>query len=164
MLAGVLGFRLAAVPLGVLSPVRALERILGRSDGWRTLFVGTHPEEVRMFARSSKALVVFTLAAALAAAVASSGATAAHASTSCGIVSASGRAWIVVAKNVPCAKAKAVTRGFAARTAALRAGQQRVVTTSLLPGFTCLLVRHGKPGGSCSTAGARKSVLWLSAT
>ena len=117
-----------------------------------------------MLARSSKAFVVFTLAAALAAAVASSGATAAHASTSCGIVSASGHAWIIVAKNVPCAKAKAVTRSFAARTAALRAGQQRVVTTSLLPGFTCLLVRHGKPGGSCSTAGARKSVLWLSAT
>ena len=117
-----------------------------------------------MLARSSKAVVVFILAAAVLGAAVTSGATAARASTSCGIVSASGRAWIIVAKNVPCAKAKAVTRSFAARTAALRAGQHRVVTTPLLPGFKCVLASQGKPGGSCSTAGARKSILWLSAT
>jgi len=121
-------------------------------------------EEVRMLVRSTKTLAVVALAAALAAAVATSSATAARTSTSCGIVSASGRAWIIVAKNVPCATAKAVVRSFAARTTALRSGQRRVVTTTLLPGFTCLLVRQGKPGGSCSTAGAQKSVLWLSAT
>ena len=117
-----------------------------------------------MLARARKALVILAVTAALLAGVAASGATAARASTSCGIVSASGRAWIIVAKNVPCAKAKAVVRSFAARTAALRAGQRRVVTTSLLPGFTCVLASQGKPGGSCSTARARKSVLWLSAT
>jgi hypothetical protein len=84
--------------------------------------------------------------------------------TSCGIVTASHRSWIVVAKNVPCAKAKSVTRALAARTAAVRAGQRRTVTTGLLPGFVCVLASQGKPGGSCSTAGAAKMVLWLSAT
>ena len=117
-----------------------------------------------MLARARKALVILAVTAALLAGVAASGATAARASTSCGIVSASGRARNIVAMNVPCAKAEAVTRSFAARTAALRAGQRRVVTTPLLPGFTCVLASQGKRGGSCSTARARKSVLWLSAT
>lgn len=117
-----------------------------------------------MLRPSAKALAVTSLATVLAVAVLASSAAAARASTGCGIVNASGRAWIVVTKNVPCAKAKAVTRAFATRTAALRTGQRRTVTTTLLPGFKCVLASMGKPGGSCSTAGARKSVLWLSAT
>ena len=109
----------------------------------------------------SRRLVPVLVVAALAALALTTGASAASTSTSCGIVSASGRAWIVVAKSVTCPKAKSVTRSFATRTAALRAGQRRVVTTTLLPGFHCVLASQGKPGGSCSTAGATKSVLWI---
>jgi hypothetical protein len=83
--------------------------------------------------------------------------------TSCGVLTASGHPWIIVAKNVPCSTANRVVRGFASRTAALHTGA-RVVVTSPLSGFTCLLASQGKPGGSCSTAGAAKSILWLSAT
>ena len=89
------------------------------------------------------------------------GTTSARAMASCGIVNASGHAWIVVAKNVSCTRAKQVTRAFAARTSRLHSGQSVVVTTSLLPGFHCVLASKGKPGGSCATAGAAKSVLWL---
>ncbi len=84
-----------------------------------------------------------------------------RASTSCGIVVAAGHPWIIVSKVVPCSKAKAVTRSFAARTNGLHTGQRAVVHTALLPGFVCVLASQGKPGGSCSTAGAAKSVLWL---
>jgi hypothetical protein len=112
--------------------------------------------------RSSR-LVPMLVVAALSALALASGSSAAPASTSCGIMSASGHTWIVVAKSVTCTKAKSVTRGLAARTAALRAGQRRVVTTALLPGFHCVLASQGKPGGSCSTAGATKSVLWIAA-
>jgi hypothetical protein len=113
-----------------------------------------------------RARLVTGLAAVVAACtlVALAGAGAAHASTSCGIMSASGHSWIVVAKSVPCAKAKAVTRTFASRTAGLHAGQRQTVRTSLLPGFVCVLASQGKPGGSCSTAGAAKQVLWIAAT
>lgn len=93
----------------------------------------------------------------------SAGATTARASTGCGVVTSAGHVWIVVAKAVPCSTAKRVTRGFAVRTAAMRSGQKRIVA-SPLHGFTCLLASQGKPGGSCSTAGATKSILWLVAS
>jgi hypothetical protein len=83
------------------------------------------------------------------------------ASTSCGIVVAAGHPWIIVSKAVPCSKAKSVTRSFAARTNALHTGGRAIVHTALLPGFTCVLASQGKPGGSCATAGAVKSILWL---
>jgi hypothetical protein len=85
----------------------------------------------------------------------------ARASTSCGIVMAAGHPWIVVAKSVPCSKAKSVTSSFASQTNALHTGQQRVVHTSALPGFSCLIASRGKPGGSCAVAGATRSILWL---
>lgn len=111
----------------------------------------------------SRRLAPRLVVVALAALALTSGAAAGPASTSCGILSASGHTWIVVAKSVTCAKAKSVTRSLATRTAALHAGQRRVVTTTLLPGFHCVLASQGKPGGSCSTAGAARSVLWISA-
>ena len=73
---------------------------------------------------------------------------------SCGVVSAAGHGWIVVAKNVPCPTAARVVRGFAARTARLHAGARQVVT-SPLAGFTCLLASQGKPGGSCTPRPSR---------
>ena len=110
---------------------------------------------------SRRLVLMLFVVAALSAFVFGSSAGASTASTSCGIVMAAGHSWIVVAKAVPCAKAKSVTQGLAARTAALRAGQRRATTSSLLPGFHCVLASQGKPGGSCSTAGAVKSVLWI---
>jgi hypothetical protein len=86
----------------------------------------------------------------------------ARAAGSCGVVTASGHPWIVVANGVSCSTATRAVRGLAARTAALRAGQ-RVVVRSPLRGFTCVLASRGKPGGSCATAGAAKSVLWIAA-
>ena len=103
------------------------------------------------------------LSAALAVSAAATGASGARTSTSCGILTASGHAWIIVAKSVPCATAKNVTRSFATATAALHSGARRTVTTPLLHGFVCVLASQGKPGGSCSTAGAARSVLWIEA-
>ena len=74
---------------------------------------------------------------------------------------ASGHAWIIVAKSVPCATAKNVTRRFATATAALQSGARRTLTTRLLHGFVCVLASQGRPGGSCSTAAAANSVLWI---
>ena len=76
--------------------------------------------------------------------------------------SAAGHTWIVVAKGVSCTSAKNVTRALAARTAALHAGQKHTVT-SPLAGFTCVIASRGKPAGSCATAGAAKSIVWLGA-
>jgi hypothetical protein len=75
-------------------------------------------------------------------------------------LTASGHAWIVVAKGVSCASAKSVVRRLAARTAAVHAGQH-VIVTSPLRGFTCVLSSQGHPGGSCSTTGAARSILWI---
>jgi hypothetical protein len=72
----------------------------------------------------------------------------------------SGKSWIVVAKGVSCASARNVVRRLAARTGAVHAGQ-RVTVTSPLRGFTCVLSNPGHPGGSCSTPGAARSVLWI---
>ena len=58
----------------------------------------------------SRQLVPMLVVAALGALALTSGTSAAPASSSCGIVSASGHAWIVVAKSVTCPKAKSVTR------------------------------------------------------
>ena len=75
-------------------------------------------------------------------------------------MTASGRAWIIVAKGVSCTSAKSVVRRLAARTAAVHAGQH-VTVASPLRGYTSVLASQGKPGGSCSTPGAARSVLWL---
>lgn len=113
--------------------------------------------------RLSRYLAGLAAVGALAVSAAAIGANGAKASTSCGILTASGHAWIIVAKSVPCATAKNVTRSFATATAALHSGARRTVTTRLLHGFVCVLASQGKPGGSCSTAGAAKSVLWIEA-
>lgn len=110
---------------------------------------------------SNRFLTRLAVVWALALLAATAGATSARAMTSCGVVNAAGHPWIVVAKGVSCTTAKRVTRGLAARTAAVRSGQTVRVTSPLLHGFTCVLASHGKPGGSCSTAGATRSVLWL---
>jgi len=81
----------------------------------------------------------------------------------CGIVSAAGHSWIVVAKGVPCSRADQVVRGFASRTAHVRSGAT-VVVASPLGGFHCILASHGRPGGSCATPGAVKNVVWLAAS
>ena len=111
--------------------------------------------------RSTRLLTTLALAAALSALALTAGAATTRAATSCGIVTAAGHPWIVVAKGVTCGTAKRVTRALAARTAALRSGQRRTMTTPLLHGFYCVLASHGKPGGSCSTPGAARSVLWI---
>jgi len=90
------------------------------------------------------------------------GAASARAATSCGISTAAGHPWIVVAQGVPCATAKRVVQGLAARTAAVRSGTS-VTVSSPLRGFHCVLASRGKPGGSCSTPGATKSLLWMAA-
>jgi hypothetical protein len=123
--------------------------------------VTTLVKEARVVNGWSRYLAGFALVAVLAVSAATLGASSAKAQTSCGILTASGRAWIIVAKGVPCATAKNVTRSFASATAALHAGARRTVTTPLLHGFVCVLASEGKPGGSCSTAGAARSVLWL---
>ena len=102
-----------------------------------------------------------TLAALGAVGVFAATAGAAPASSSCGVVTAAGHPWIVVVKGVPCSTAAQVVRGLGARTAAVRAGTRVTVSTPLLRGFTCVLASRGKPGGSCSTPGAVKSVLWI---
>jgi hypothetical protein len=89
-------------------------------------------------------------------------ATGARAASSCGIVTAAGHTWIVVTKGVPCSTATRVTRALAARTAAVRSGQ-KVTVRSPLGGFTCVLASRGKPAGSCATAGAAKSIVWIAA-
>jgi hypothetical protein len=108
-------------------------------------------------------LAVLALGAALLALALTAGASTARASASCGFITAAGHPWIIVVKGVSCASAKRVVRGFAARTARLRSGQT-IVVHSPLAGFTCVLASKGKPGGSCSTAGAGKSILWLAAS
>jgi hypothetical protein len=104
---------------------------------------------------------MLALCAALLVLALAAGASNARASASCGIFSAAGHQWIIVTKGVSCTKAKQVVRSLAARTARLRNGQSVIVHTPLLSGFTCVLASKGKPGGSCSTAGAAKSILWL---
>jgi hypothetical protein len=111
---------------------------------------------------SSRCLARLATCAALCALAATTGAATARASASCGVVTAAAHPWIVVAKSVSCTSAKSMVRHFAARTAALRAGES-IKLAGTLPGFVCVLASHGKPGGSCSTAGGVRSVLWLSA-
>lgn len=84
------------------------------------------------------------------------------ASRGCGVVRAGGRAYIVVAKGVTCPAAARVVRGFAARMNALRPGRKLVVS-SPLAGFTCVLSYRTTRGGGCSTVGAVKSIIWLGA-
>jgi len=109
---------------------------------------------------STRFLATLAISALLALAAMTAGATATPLAMSCGIVSAAGHAWIVVSKGVSCTSAKNVTRAFAARTAALRAGQKHTVP-SPLAGFTCVISNHGKPAGSCAAAGATKTIIWL---
>jgi hypothetical protein len=81
----------------------------------------------------------------------------------CGIVSAAGHSWIVVAKGIPCSRATQVVRGFASRTAHVPSGAT-VIVASPLSGFHCILASHGRPGGSCATPGAAKNLVWLAAS
>ena len=124
------------------------------------VLVTSSPPRARSAA--SHKLLAWIAAGAAACTLAAAQARHAHAATSCGIVSAAGRPWILVANGVPCSTGARVVRSLAARTAAVRAGST-VVVPSPLPGFKCVLASHGKPGGSCSTAGATKSLLWLGA-
>ncbi len=102
------------------------------------------------------------LVATLGLLAATAGSGTARAAAGCGVFTAAGHPWIVVANGVSCAQAKQVVRKLAAKTVALRSGTTSVVP-SPLRGFVCLLSNRAKPGGSCSTAGAAKSILWLSA-
>ena len=113
--------------------------------------------------RSTTSPVRLGVVAALAGLALAAGTAPARAASGCGIVAAAGHTWIVVAKGVPCATAKRVTRALAARTSRVRTGQRVVTTSPLLRGFTCVLASQGKPGGSCATAGAARSVLWIRA-
>jgi hypothetical protein len=111
---------------------------------------------------STRIVATVVAVATLALLALTAGASTARASQSCGIFNAAGHTWIVVSKGVTCASAKRAVRNLAARTAALHAGQRKTVP-SPLRGFVCLIASQGKPGGSCSTAGAGRSILWLSA-
>ena len=109
---------------------------------------------------STKFLAKFAVGVTLSLLALTTGAASAQAATSCGVVTAAGHPWIVVAKAVPCSTARHVVQGLAARTAALRTGAT-VTVSSPLRGFYCVLASHGKPGGSCATPGAAKSLLWI---
>lgn len=109
---------------------------------------------------STRCLAKLGVCVALSLLAVTAGAVSARAAASCGIVTAAGHPWIVVAQGVPCSTAKRVVQGFAARTAALRTGASLTVS-SPLHGFHCLLASHGKPGGSCATPGATRSLLWM---
>jgi len=111
--------------------------------------------------RSTRLGAALVIAAASVLLALTAGVSSGKASTSCGIVMAAGHPWIIVAKSVPCSKAKSVTSSFAAQTNALHTGQRKTVRTSMLPGFVCVLASQGKPGGSCAVAGATRSILWL---
>ena len=111
--------------------------------------------------RSTRLVASLVIAAASVLLALTAGVSSGRASTSCGIVMAAGHPWIIVAKSVPCSKAKSVTSSFAAQTNALHTGQRKTVRTSMLPGFVCVLASQGKPGGSCAVAGATRSILWL---
>jgi hypothetical protein len=99
-------------------------------------------------------------AAALSLAALPAGAQASRSAGSCGILTAGSRTWIVVSKGVSCSSADRVVRTLAARTARVRAGAT-VRVASPLHGFTCVLASRGKPAGSCATAGAAKSIVWI---
>ncbi|HEY7207824.1 MAG TPA: hypothetical protein VH416_06240 [Gaiellaceae bacterium] len=105
-------------------------------------------------------LVLLVVLLLLTAAIAGTTTARAGVKGSCGLVTAAGHAWIVVAKGVPCSTAKRVTRGLAARTAGVPSGHH-VTVSSPLHGFHCVLASRGKPGGSCATPGAARSVLWI---
>ena len=102
---------------------------------------------------SAGRLALIALLVPLSLLAAAVGARSARASSSCGVVTAAGHPWIVVAKGVSCPSAAQVVRALAARTAALRPGA-RATVSSPLRGFVCVLASQGKPGGSCSTAGS----------
>ena len=93
---------------------------------------------------------------------ATAGAATASASTSCGVVTAAGHPRIVVAKSVSCPPRRTwFAISARARRPFGRAGPSSWRGRS--PASSCVLSSHGKPGGSCSTAGGVRSVLWLSA-
>ena len=108
-------------------------------------------------------LALLATAAAGSVLAATAGAASAQSAGSCGILTAAGHPWIVVAKGVPCSTVNRVVRGFAARTAALHNGQNANVH-SPLKGFHCVIASHGKPSGSCSNVGATKNFVWLVAS
>ena len=110
--------------------------------------------------RSRSALTSLAVAGTLALALGAGATSASAASRSCGVVTAGGKPYIVVAKNVTCASAARVVRGFTARMSALRAGQ-KVVVPSPLAGFTCVLNYRTTRAGACSTVGATKSIVWI---
>jgi hypothetical protein len=109
---------------------------------------------------STRLLARLAVASVLALLAMSVGATAARADTRCGILSTAGHSWIVVTKGVPCSTALRITRGYAVRTAAMQAGQTRLVS-SPIHGFRCLLSNRGQPAGGCVTPGNAKSILWI---
>ena len=111
--------------------------------------------------RSDLMSIKLAVIATLAGVALTAGVSTASASSSCGVYVAGGKGWIIVVKSVTCTKAKAVVRSFAPRNVALHSGQRRIVTTPLLPQFTCVLANRGKPAGSCSTAGAARSIVWI---
>lgn len=78
---------------------------------------------------------------------------------SCGVLRASGHAWIVVTKGLSCVSGLRAVRALAARTAGLHAGQVTRVS-SPLSGYTCLLRNVAKPSGACVKTTAH-TVVWL---
>ena len=97
---------------------------------------------------------MLSLCATLLALALTAGAATARASSSCGLLTAAGHSWIIVAKGVSCSSAKRLVRGFATRTARLRSGQT-VVVHNVPGGFTCVLASRGKPGGSSNSTPPR---------
>ena len=88
-----------------------------------------------MSATPGTRLAKIAIVAALSIASLGAGSTSAQAASSCGILNASGRTWIIVVKAVPCPTAKTIVRRYAARTAALRSGQRIVVSNPPAGGF-----------------------------
>ena len=83
----------------------------------------------------------------------------ARAASSCGVLTASGHPFIVVASGMPCSAAGGIVRRLAGQTDAVRLG--RTVTVAHPPaGFVCVLQNRAKPPGSCN-AGPAKTVTRL---
>src|SRR5262249_15625555 len=98
-----------------LPPPRADGR--ARANGW--LGARARAGSLRRMAGLARGLAALAVAIV---AMAAGTVGAATAATSCGIVSAAGHKWILVATGVPCSTAKRFTARLGARTAALHAG------------------------------------------
>jgi hypothetical protein len=83
----------------------------------------------------------------------------ARAASSCGVITAGGHPFIVIASGMSCSAAGTIVRRLAGQTAAVHLGTS-VKVAHPPAGFVCVLQNRAKPAGSCN-AGPTKVVTWL---